>query len=238
MRLCDGRSNSPLLSSAACRSPRSRGYALLVLMMMVTILLISLTAALPSIYVAGQREREEELIFRGTEYARAIGLFRRRFQRFPTSVEELLNTNGIRFLRRAYPDPMSRTGKWRFIHADATGAVVDSQTRFLPAAAAAEQLKAQSGLSSEEKGRFGGIGQGASGIQGAFIAGVASASRRESIRVWNGRTHYDEWEFIAVDSSAPAGQTTVPGEPRVPPSRQMLPVPNLPPLTEGPIPRN
>ncbi len=237
MRRCDGRSNSPLLSSAACRSPRSRGYALLVLMMMVTILLISLTAALPSIYVAGQREREEELIFRGTEYARAIGLFRRRFQRFPTSVEELLNTNGIRFLRRAYPDPMSRSGKWRFIHADATGALIDSETQALAVPPAGEQSKRPGGVSPEDKGRSRAIGRGTSEIQGAFIAGVASASRRESIRVWNGRTHYDEWEFIAVDSSAPAGQTTVPGEPRVPPSRQMLPVPNLPPLTEGPIPR-
>ncbi len=238
MRRCGGQSNSPLLSSAASTSPRSRGYALLVLMMMVTILLISLTAALPSIYVAGQREREEELIFRGTEYARAIGLFRRRFQRFPRSVEELLNTNGIRFLRRAYPDPMSRTGKWRVIHADATGALIDSETQASASPPAAEQLKAHAGLSSEEKGRSGRVGRDTSEIEGVFIAGVASSSRRESIRVWNGRTHYDEWEFIAVDLSAPAGQTTVPGEPRVPPSRQMLPVPNLPPLTEGPIPRN
>lgn len=236
MRRCGGQSNSPLLSSAASTSPGNRGYALLVLMMMVTILLISLTVALPSIYVAGQREREEELIFRGTEYARAIGLFRRRFQRFPTSVEELLNTNGIRFLRRAYPDPMSRTGKWRFIHADATGAVIDSQTRFLPAAAAAEQLKAQSGFSSEEKGRSGRVGRDTSEMQGAFIAGVASSSRRESIRVWNGRTHYDEWEFIAVESVPPGGQPPASTQPASP-GQQVPRIPVMPPLTEGPIPR-
>lgn len=41
-------------------SAGERGYAFLILMMMVTILLISLTTALPSIYQEGQREKEEE----------------------------------------------------------------------------------------------------------------------------------------------------------------------------------
>src|SRR5713226_1688469 len=110
-------------SPSKSRSPqhgaraRAHGYALLIMMMMVSLLLVSLTVAIPSIYVEGQREREEELIFRGNEYARAIGLFRRRFNRFPSSVDELLKkTNGIRFLRRPYRDPMTRSGKWRFIH--------------------------------------------------------------------------------------------------------------------------
>src|SRR5438552_885065 len=58
-----------------------QGYALLILMMMVTLLLISLTATLPSIYMEAQREREEELVFRGTEYQKAIFLFRQKFQR-------------------------------------------------------------------------------------------------------------------------------------------------------------
>ena len=73
-------------------SPERRapvGYALLILMMMVTLLLISLTATLPSIYMEAQREREEELIFRGVEYQKAIFLFRQKFQRYPRSVEEL-----------------------------------------------------------------------------------------------------------------------------------------------------
>ena len=34
-------------------------------MMLATVLLVSLTAVLPSIYQEGQREREAELIFRG-----------------------------------------------------------------------------------------------------------------------------------------------------------------------------
>lgn len=111
----------------------TRGYAFLVLMMMVTILLVSLTAALPSIYTEGQREKEEELIFRGNEYARAILFFHNKFGRYPGSIEELVKkTNGVRFLRQAYSDPMNPQGNWRFIHANAAGMVIDSRTMTLP----------------------------------------------------------------------------------------------------------
>ena len=89
-----------------------RAFALLIVMMLAAVLLISLTAALPSVYTQGQREKEEELIFRGNQYARAIVLFRRQFKRYPTSVKELLKTSGFRFLRHEYPDPMTKKGKW------------------------------------------------------------------------------------------------------------------------------
>ena len=112
---------------------RARGYAFLVLMMMVTILLVSLTAALPSIYTEGQREKEEELIFRGNQYARAIYFFHNKFGRYPNSIDELAKkTNGVRFLRQAYSDPMNPQGNWRFIHANAAGMVIDSKTMTLP----------------------------------------------------------------------------------------------------------
>ncbi len=104
-----------------------KGYVLLIMMMMATLLLISLTAAVPSIYVEGQREKEKELIFRGEQYARAIELFHMQFHRYPTSVKELLHTNNMSFLRQAYRDPMAKNGEWRFIHATATGIILDSK---------------------------------------------------------------------------------------------------------------
>ncbi|HXH51157.1 MAG TPA: hypothetical protein VNM47_17595 [Terriglobia bacterium] len=109
------------------RDSSEAGYILLIVMMMATLLLISLAASLPSIYVEGQRDKEKELIFRGEQYARAIILFHEQFKRYPTSVKELLHTNNMSFLRKAYPDPMTRNGKWRFIHATATGVVLDSK---------------------------------------------------------------------------------------------------------------
>ncbi len=120
-----------LFSSHRGRRPRREsseaGYILLIVMMMATLLLVSLAAAVPSIYVEGQREKEKELIFRGEQYARAIILFHQQFKRYPTSVKELLHTNNLSYLRHAYPDPMTRSGKWRFIHATANGVVLDSK---------------------------------------------------------------------------------------------------------------
>lgn len=255
---------------ARCCGPQSRGYALLIMMMVVTVLLVSLTAALPSIYHEGQRDREEELIFRGNEYARAIGLFRRRFNRFPSSVDELLRTNGLRFLRRAYPDPMSRDGKWRFIHASINGTLLDSKT--LPAPGVAGSAPGQSpfgGLQGQtplggspsssgsppgQSSRFGPQqreGETSSSFgqegQGGFIAGVASRSTKESIRVLNHRTHYDEWEFLGLEGNAagvasglapqsPGGQPGQPGMPQQPlqPAPQSPQGPGVPPLTDQP----
>lgn len=116
----------PRQSTGQAAQRGSRGYALIALMIVVTLLLVSLTAALPSIYQASQRRREAETIFRGDQYARAIYLFYRRMGRYPVSVQDLLKTGDVRFLRKAYRDPLSPTGRWRFIHAAAGGILLDS----------------------------------------------------------------------------------------------------------------
>jgi type II secretory pathway pseudopilin PulG len=229
MKLRTRRSSSPFRNSGLGTSARSRGYALLVVMMMAVILLVSLSAALPSVYTAGQREREEELIFRGNQYARAIATFHRQFNRYPVSIEELLRTNGIRFLRRAYPDPMSRTGKWRFIHANAAGAVLDSvatpgsagspgqagsssQTGLMASSGSApSDSKGPPGSPSDFNGQGSAVPGGANQMNGAFIIGVASSSPRESIRVWNNHTHYDAWEFLGGAANSRPTSRSWPG---------------------------
>jgi type II secretory pathway pseudopilin PulG len=218
---------------ARSRASRGRGVAFLILMMVLTILLISLTVAAPDIYTVGQREREEELIFRGNEYARAIMLYHRQFNRFPTSVKDLVKkTNGYRFLRHDYPDPMTRSGKWRFIHANAAGVVIDSKTLTPPAVKKpGEQVP---GASSPDTGRGASpTGQGFQlsssptgeasqqsstsssdkEVKGAFIVGVASTSTQRSIRVWNNHDRYDEWEFLGVGTAATGAGTVQPGTP-------------------------
>lgn len=235
---------SPLRNEPASDPRPERGYALLVVMMAATLLLISLTAALPSAYHIGQRDREEELIFRGNEYARAIALFHRQFRRYPTSVKEMLRTNGIRFLRREYPDPMSRKGKWRFIYANANGVVLNSKTlgpprRQTPLGSPTPSTteKAEQESTDERADKSGEEESGSTSsffskeIKGVFIVGVASSSRRKSIRVWNGRTRYDEWEFIglAMNLAGPgvgpgaAPRPPQPGQPGAPPQQQAFP---------------
>jgi hypothetical protein len=105
------------------------GYALVAVMIIVTLILVSLTEALPNIYQDVLRQREQQAIFRGNQYARAIFIFHRTLGRYPNSVKELLETNGTRFLRQAYPDPLSPNGRWHFIHASASGIILDSQNQ-------------------------------------------------------------------------------------------------------------
>ena len=44
-----------------------------------------------------KRDREEEMIHRGTEYARAVKKYYKKFGRYPANLEQLENTNQIRF---------------------------------------------------------------------------------------------------------------------------------------------
>jgi hypothetical protein len=230
---------------------------------------------LPSVYQEGQREREQELIFRGTQYARAIANFHQKFQRFPTSVNELTKlTNGFRFLRKEYADPMTPSGKWRFIHANSQGVLLDSKTQG-PASGGQGQpgtgqgtggfgmsgpssmggsAFGQSGMGGSGFGQSdaggsafgqqgmggGGMGQSTGGFSldsnsggstsgsqwtsafsgagnqggGTYIVGVASTSLKKSIRIWNQKTHYDEWEFIGVDLGALGLATSITGLPQ------------------------
>lgn len=95
------------------RSSRSRGsergYVLLVLLLSLALLSIGLTVLIEGIDFEIKRDREEELIHRGVQYSRGVRKFIKAFGRYPNSVEELENTNNIRFLRRRYKDPI--TGK-------------------------------------------------------------------------------------------------------------------------------
>ncbi|MGA2610498.1 MAG: hypothetical protein ABSH01_23890 [Terriglobia bacterium] len=231
------------------------GYALLFVMIAATVLLVGLTAVLPSIYQEGQREREQELIFRGTQYARAIAGFHQKFQRYPTSVNELTKlTNGMRFLRKEFADPMTPNGKWRFVHANAQGVLLDSKTQGpqsggqgQPGAGQGTGGFGMSGPSSMGGSAIGQQGMGGSGFGqstgtfsldsnpggstssaqgnsaffgegnqggGMYIVGVASTSHKQSIRIWNKKTHYDEWEFIGVDLGALGIATSIPGLPQ------------------------
>jgi type II secretory pathway pseudopilin PulG len=90
-------------------SKRQQGYVLLLLMFTAAVILIGLSAALPSITGAIRRDREEELIHRGAQYARAIKKFYKKTRAYPVNLDQLVNTNNVRFLRKKYKDPI--TGK-------------------------------------------------------------------------------------------------------------------------------
>lgn len=89
---------------------------LLAIMFMLFLLMLAATFAVPKVKQDIQREREIELIHRGEQYARAIKKYYKKFGRYPSRLEELENTNNLRFLRKRYKDPMNPDGKFKLLY--------------------------------------------------------------------------------------------------------------------------
>jgi hypothetical protein len=106
-----------------------RGYALLVVIFLVTVLLLSTMVVVPNILTEGQREKEKEMIWRGNQYVRGVKLHFRKTGRFPTSLDDLTKPKlgSLRFMRQAYKDPMNKEdGSWRFIYIGPAGQLIGS----------------------------------------------------------------------------------------------------------------
>ena len=133
--------NAARLRTAAKRG--DRGYALLVVVFLVTLLLISAIAVAPNILTEGKREKEKEMIWRGKQYTRGVKLYYRKMGRFPTSLDDLTKpkVGSLHFMRQAYKDPVNKEdGTWRFIYVGAAGQLIGSlkppQNLQIPQAAA------------------------------------------------------------------------------------------------------
>ena len=97
------------------RRKSEEGYILITLTLVVALLAIAALAVAPTLNFQIQRDREEEMIHRGVQYSRAIQKYFKKFGRYPTSLNDLENTNNLRFLRKRYKDPI--TGKdFKLLH--------------------------------------------------------------------------------------------------------------------------
>src|SRR5690348_12784405 len=86
---------------------QDEGYILLTLMLMCAMVIIALAAVGPQLTHQIKRDREEEMIHRGVQYSRAIRKFYKKTGRYPVRLEELENTNNLRFIRKKYKDPIT-----------------------------------------------------------------------------------------------------------------------------------
>jgi hypothetical protein len=96
-----------------------RGYALLMMIFLVATMMTFAVMATVSIKAEGQRQKEDELAWRGNQYVRAIRLFYKKNGRFPKTIDELTayHTDQPNFIRKAYKDPMNKAdGTWRLIY--------------------------------------------------------------------------------------------------------------------------
>src|ERR1700682_1174970 len=114
-------------SRTAMRS--QNGFALMMVMFLTTLVLLGAMAAAPYIRTERQREREQEMIWRGKQYVRGIKLYYRKTGRFPTSVDDLIKPKlgSLRFMHQAYKDPMNKNdGAWRLIYIGPAGQLIGS----------------------------------------------------------------------------------------------------------------
>jgi type II secretory pathway pseudopilin PulG len=94
----------------------SSGYILITLMLFLALFAMAALAVLPDLVQQIKRDREEEMLHRGTEYRRAVKKYFRKLGRYPARVEDLESTNRTRFLRKRYKDPLVAGNKdYKFV---------------------------------------------------------------------------------------------------------------------------
>ncbi|RMH15563.1 MAG: type II secretion system protein [Acidobacteria bacterium] len=183
------------------KAHREQGYNLVVLLVAITVLNTLIAAALPVWSTFNQREKEEELIFRGLQYAEAIRIFQLRHGRLPIRLEELIEVEP-RSIRQLWPNPLAADGTW--------GLVIDTGPR---GGQRGQQGGQRGGRPGDDEGRGRGPrdggapsqpGQGGGGvilgggggeqIQGP-IRGVFSREGEEAIKTWMGSNNIADWQF-------------------------------------------
>lgn len=111
------------------RKPGERGFALLLVFLMASVIALFLYRQAPRAAFEAQRDKEELLIERGEQYKLAVQRYFVKYRKFPQDVKELENTNSLRFLRRRYIDPLTGKDEWRLIHVNAAGVLTDSKVQ-------------------------------------------------------------------------------------------------------------
>lgn len=180
-------------SKGAGRSPaRHAGYTLVAVVIGMLLLAILIAAVGPALGKIGQRDREQELIFRGRQYARGIAIFQRRFGRYPNTLKELYENNP-RSIRQLWKDPMCNCADWYTIILNTPDA------------------NPQGGTAAPPPGSPPAVGGGPPptptpppfGTPQASlgpIVGVRSKVHKEGIIQWRGQQYYDQWKFIVGDA--------------------------------------
>lgn len=202
------------------------GFTLAGVLVALAFLLILMTAAATQWSFIKKRAKEEELLFRGTQYARALKCYYKKFNTFPNELKELLDEKCI---RRLYKDPMTEDGEWALIRGiNTTTALTEAQNRLQNPAAPSEEAETQQEKDFKLSENMG------------PIIGVCSKSTEKSIKDYNGQRYYNLWAFIA-DMSVVSQQVKTEGQQQNPPEEQEQQTapekePETPPENEEPPP--
>ena len=187
-------------TSRARRWSDERGYLMVALIVAMSVMGIMMGAALPAWHTMMRREKEAELVFRGEQYARAIGLYQRKFPNAPVpSIDELVEQ---RLLRKKYKDPITND---EFVEVKPGTALPGEQSSPTSSSGGRQGQAASAMRTAADALRQTRATQGRTGGASAGIVGVTSKSTEKSLRLYNGRGAYNEWIFMPVQQSARAG---------------------------------
>jgi len=197
-----------------------RGYALVALLVVMSLMALFAMAAASNVKQQAQREREKEAIFRGEQVADAI----RSYYRFrggqgvnslPTNMDQLLEgiprgTKKLQILRvEAARDPLSSTGEWKLISPTSqdfgglvrnltvySGGVPPTPRRdFTSLANLIPQM--MNVLDTHSENTAPGGEDNSASSSGPFL-GVVSRSQRNSVITYYGIDRHDEWIFTPI----------------------------------------
>jgi type II secretory pathway pseudopilin PulG len=216
----------PLCVGAPARPfAREAGQTLLIVLTTVMIMVVASTAAAKVWRTVLQREKEEELIFRGQQYAQAIYLYRKARGAMPSELKQLeeKGPKNERFIRQLYKDPI--TGKdFGLVFMGPNGTPIldqqlegttgegDSSARtgsafpsMMNNPAASTSLQSdQTGVGARPGSDRFGLGAPVGGgvaTTGMAIMGVHSRSDAMALgpAKWRDLKHYNEWLFVMTD---------------------------------------
>jgi type II secretory pathway pseudopilin PulG len=181
--------------------PGERGYAMAALLVGISIMAVVMTMAMPMWKTFTKREKEAELVWRASQYVRAIALFQRKYANaYPPNLDILLNE---RFLRKKYKDPFTKDGEFQLIYAG------DQQQRPINPGGGPPGTVG----TTTPPPQLDPTTRAPAGARGGII-GVVSKSTETGFRLFNGRTKYNEWTFTpqtVLGNRAPGAGGNQPG---------------------------
>lgn len=197
-----------------------RGYALVSLLLVMSLLALFALGAAQSIRQQAQREREKEAIFRGEQVGDAIRAYYRYrgaqgVNSLPNSMDDLLQgiprgTKKLQILRsEAAHDPLSSSGEWKLVGPTSqdVGAFVKSLTVYsggVPPTPRGDMARLASlipqmmnVLDTDSTNTAPGGEDDSANSSGPFL-GVASRSQRNSVMTYYGIDRHDGWLFTPL----------------------------------------
>lgn len=156
---------------------RDSGFAMVALLVGMAVAAVWMTAALPAWRQQAMRQKEDDLIFRGEQYARAIVLYQQKNRgAYPPSIDVLVSGH---YLRKKWKDPITNQD---FIP---LGNGVSLPGGGQPPGATQGPGRAGQPPQQQQQG------------QAAGITGVRSSSTATSIKIYEQQQQYSMWPFDA-----------------------------------------